>query len=278
MRTPSPGAAVGGVALSGTTAPAAHPWAGHMPTRRPRQRLPGARGLAALLLAALLLLAPGLLLAAEVTYLVRPVEVKRKGTDKFVVLNMGDPVNAGDTIRTGFGGRVEITISEKRVFRIGQASEVELPELEDSQSKGIRAQFNLLLGRFWAGVLRPIQNVQAERFEVKTVTAVIGVKGTQFGVDYDKKEDTSSVLVIDGTVVAQPPAKEQQAPVEIAGPREVAPPQEISRDEWLLLVSRDQKVVIRPGEIPQVQPLTAEDKADEWVRFNTERDAQIANQ
>jgi hypothetical protein len=66
--------------------------------------------------------------------------------------------------------------------------------------------------------------------------------------------------------------------VEIAGPREVAPPQEISRDEWLLLVTRDQKVVIRPGEVPQTEPLTAEDKADEWVRFNTERDSQLANQ
>jgi hypothetical protein len=30
--------------------------------------------------------------------------------------------------------------------------------------------------------------------------------------------------------------------------------------------------------VPQTEPLTAEDKADEWVRFNTERDSQLANQ
>jgi ferric-dicitrate binding protein FerR (iron transport regulator) len=233
---------------------------------------------AALLVVALLVLLPALAAAAEVTYLVRPVEVKRKGAEKFVVLNLGDAVNAGDTIRTGFGARVEITISEKRVFRIGQASEVELPELSDSQGEGIRARFNLLLGRFWAGVLRPVQNVQNERFEVKTVTAVIGVKGTQFGVDYDKKEDASQVLVIDGTVEARPPGAPPKAPVEIAGPREVTPPQEVSRDEWLLLVSADQKVIIRPGEVPQIEPLTAEDKEDEWVKFNTTRDAEIAAQ
>lgn len=235
------------------------------------------RPFAATFLVAALLLVPALLLAAEVTYVVRPVEVKRKGTVKFVALNLGDQVNEGDTIRTGFGARVEITISEKRVFRIGQASEVELPELEDSKNKGIRARFNLLLGRFWAGVIRPIQNVQAEKFQVQTATAVIGVKGTQFGVDYEKKTDETRAVVIDGTISAEPP-KKAEAPVEIAGPREVAPPQEISRDEWLLLVTRDQKVVIRPGEVPQTEPLTAEDKADEWVRFNTERDSQLANQ
>jgi hypothetical protein len=66
--------------------------------------------------------------------------------------------------------------------------------------------------------------------------------------------------------------------VEIAGPREVTPPQEVSRDEWLLLVSADQKVIIRPGEVPQIEPLTAEDKEDEWVKFNTTRDAEIAAQ
>ncbi|HKJ00183.1 MAG TPA: FecR family protein [bacterium] len=226
----------------------------------------------------LLCLLPTLASAAEVTYVVRPVEVKRKGSDKFVVLHLHDKVYAGDTIRTGFGGRVEITISEKRVFRIGQASEVELPELQDDRGKGIRARFNLLLGRFWGGVLRPLKNLQAEHFQVHTATAVIGVKGTQFGVDYEKKTDETRALVIKGTVAAQPPPKAQQAPVEIPGPREVAPPQEISRDEWLLLVSQDQKVIIRPGEIPQAEPLTAEDKADEWVRFNTERDAALAQQ
>ncbi len=75
-----------------------------------------------------------------------------------------------------------------------------------------------------------------------------------------------------------PPGQDVNVPVEIAGPREVAPPQEISLDEWLLLISRDQKVIIRPGEVPQVEPLTAEDKEDEWVKFNSERDQALASQ
>lgn len=236
------------------------------------------RPIATALLVGLLLVVPTLLWAAEVTYLVRPVEVKRKGTDTFVVLHLHDKVFAGDTIRTGFGGRVEITISHKRVFRIGQASTVELPELEDSKKEGLKARFNLLLGRFWGAVLRPLHKLQAERFEVQTATATIGVKGTQFGVDYSKKTDETRAVVIKGIVAAEPPPRPVQAPVQIAGPQEIAPPQEISRAEWLVLVSRDQKLIIRPGEMPKTEPLTAKDKADEWVRFNTERDAQLARQ
>jgi hypothetical protein len=232
--------------------------------------------IALILACAGLLALPAAVEATTVTYLIRPVEVKRRATEQWVPLNLGDEVNAGDTIRTGMGARVEVTISDDRVFRIGQATEVELPELIDDAEKGIRARFKLILGRFWAGLIRPIKDTQSERFEVSTARAVIGVKGTQFGVDYDKEQDQSQVLVIDGTVAAVPPGKDVNVPVEIAGPREIAPPQEISLDEWLLLVSRDQKLIIRPGEVPQVEPLTDEDKADEWVRFNTERDQALA--
>ena len=42
--------------------------------------------------------------AAEVTLLERPAQVKRKGTQVWVTLNLGDEVNEGDSVRTGTGG------------------------------------------------------------------------------------------------------------------------------------------------------------------------------
>jgi len=217
-------------------------------------------------------------MAAKVTYLKRPAEVQRQGKGEFATLNMGDEVIAGDVIRTGMGARVEVTISEKRVFRIGQATKISIPQMEDTKAKGFKARFNLTLGRFWGGVVKPLSDPATERFEVATETATIGVKGTSFGVDFNKDKDESSVLVLEGTIAAVPPGKDPSAPVEVAGPQEIAPPQEISRDEWTLLVTRDQKVIIRPGEAPSVEPLTAEDKEDEWVKFNMERDAALAAQ
>lgn len=213
--------------------------------------------------------------AAEVTYLKKPVQIKRQGQGEWKVLNLGDQVKVKDIIRTGMDARVEISLGKKRAFRIGQASEVELPELSEDK-EDLKTRVKLILGRLWGGLLTPLRKSEKEKFEVQTETAVLGVKGTQFGVEYDKESQASTLSVISGTVAAEPP-KSAQAPVEVAGPREIAPPQEVSRGEWMLLVSRDQKVVIIPGEPPRVEPLTDEDKADEWIQFNLERDRAMAS-
>jgi hypothetical protein len=206
--------------------------------------------------------------AAEVTYLEQPVQIKSKGAADWVKLNLGDKVAEGDSIRTGMGGRVEVTIEPKRLFRVGQATEVELPSF--STQGGMKTRLNVLLGRMWANVGTPLKEVAGESFQVTTKTATIGIKGTRFGVDYDKAQDASQISVIEGVVAAVPPAP--AAVTEIAGPREIAPPQEISQAQWQILVQRDQKVIIRAGQTPQVVPMTAEDKADEWIAFNTRRD------
>ena len=207
--------------------------------------------------------------AAEVTYLEHPAQIKRKGATEWVRLNLGDKVFEGDAIRTGMGGRVEVLIEPKRVFRIGQATEIELPSF--TQKGGMKTRISVLLGRMWANIGTPLKEATGEQFRVATKTATVGVKGTRFGVDYDKKENASQVTVLDGVVYAVPP--EPVAGVkEIEGPREIAPPQEISQAAWQVLVGRDQKVIIRPGEVPKVVPLTDADKADEWIAFNIQRD------
>ncbi|HUJ75355.1 MAG TPA: FecR family protein [bacterium] len=206
--------------------------------------------------------------AAQVSYLELPAEIKHQGTTEWVRLNLGDTVKEGDTIRTGMGGRVEVTIGPKRVFRIGQASEVALPSFE--QESGLKARVNLLLGRFWTTLSAPLQKESAERFQVTTTTATIGVKGTRFGVDFDQKDKSQQVEVIDGVVAAEsPPAGPAH---EISGPQEIAPPQEVTQAQWQVLVQRDQKLIVRPGQAPQVVPLTEQDKQDEWVAFNLRRD------
>jgi hypothetical protein len=229
----------------------------------------GARsGRTALLLALALLAAVTAARAADVTYLEHPAQIKHKGTEEWVRLNLGDKVAQGDSIRTGMGARVEVLIEPKRLFRVGPATEVELPDF--TVQGGMKTRVNVLLGRMWANLGSPLKEAAGESFQVTTKTATIGVKGTRFGVDYDKAQDASQISVIEGVVAAVPPPS--SGVTEIAGPREIAPPQEVSQSQWQILVQRDQKVIIRAGQVPQVVPLTAEDKADEWVAFNTQRD------
>ena len=224
----------------------------------------------------LALLLAGSAYAAEVTLLERPAQVKRKGTQVWVTLNLRDEVNEGDAVRTGAGGRVELSITPKRQFRIGQVTEIEIPRLV-GRKRGFKAKINLLLGRFWGSLRAPLQAALGENVTVSTPLATIGVKGTTFGVDYDKKKKAAQVTVITGQIAVNPPPVETGPPQEVAGPREIAPPQQISRAEWTRLVSADQKLVIRPGEIPQTEPLTDEDKKDPWIAFNIARDRELGN-
>ncbi|MEE8436275.1 MAG: FecR family protein [bacterium] len=228
-----------------------------------------------LVLMAASMLLPSLAAAAKVTYLKRPAEIKRKGTGDWNALRLGYKVNGGDAIRTGFGGRVEVTVSSRRVFRVGAVTELEIPELEETKKGGLRALFRLTLGRFWGGLIRPLKKLRGDKFQVSTATATIGVKGTQFGLDYDRKTKVSRLLVLEGEVAAVPPGDEDRL-VEVEAPREIPGPQEITEEAWLLLVRRNQKIVIRPGEAPRVEPITDKDREDEWVRFNLERDRQLA--
>jgi hypothetical protein len=234
-----------------------------------RNRRRGLRLHVGLVLAAFISLLAGASLswAAEVTYLDHPAQIKRKAGD-FARLNMGDKVNEGDVIRTGMGGRVEVTIEPKRVFRIGQATEIELPGFV--QQGGMKTKVNVVLGRMWASIGTPLKEAAGEQFQVTTKTATIGIKGTRFGVDYDKNENASQVSVLEGVVAAVPPP--QGGVSQVDAPREIAGPQEISQEAWQVLVGKDQKVIIRPGEAPKVVPMTAEDKKDDWIAFNAQRD------
>jgi hypothetical protein len=209
--------------------------------------------------------------AAKVTLLQRPVEVKRTGQTKWQPLKAGDEVSEGDSIRTGHGGRVEITIAEKRVFRIGEASEVTLDRmtLKDGDMNG---KVRVLLGRLWSTILVPLKESRGEQYIVETPTATMGVKGTRFGVDYDGKTKVLQTTVLEGKVVANPTKEPAAPPTEIAGPRQVAPPQQITEQEWVLIVSANQKLIFVPGQDPKVVPITDEDRADEWVKFNDARD------
>ena len=219
--------------------------------------------------------APSLAEAAKVTLLVKPAQVKRKGSAKWVFLNMGDEVREGDSVRTGGGARVELSVTPTRQFRIGQATEILLEGLDESRPQTkFTARIKLFLGRFWGSLRKPLAAHSGERFLVATNTATIGVKGTTFGVDYDKNRKETAVAVVTGVVAAQPPPVEAGPPTEVEGPREIAPPQEISREAWTRLVAADQKLIIRPGEIPRTEPLTDEDKRDPWIAFNIARDNQ----
>src|SRR5690242_8675966 len=97
-------------------------------------------------------------------------------------LDVGAEVHAGDTIETGEGGRVEITMSTGTLLRLGENSRLNLQD--DVPQKAFSAR--LLLGNIWAKVHKL---VSAETFHIETENGVAGVRGTEFRVEVAPQQE-----------------------------------------------------------------------------------------
>ena len=212
---------------------------------------------------------------AVVTDLVKPAQVLRRGAKEWTFLNLTAEVHEGDHVRTGSGARVELTLSDGRVVRVGQRSEIEIPRLNNGENL-LNIKIGLLAGRLWGNLLRKLRLEHGEFLAVTTPTATMGIKGTQFGVDNDLERELVQVTVLQGVVAALPPGSDPGAPKEIAGPREVAPPQEITREAWEVLVGAQQKLILRPGRKPVLEAVQKQDLEDPWINYNLARDRAMA--
>jgi hypothetical protein len=113
-----------------------------------------------------------LLLAAvmQVTFVEGPVTVAG------VQAAAGSELHEGDTVQTGGGGRVEISLAAGSIIRLGENSRVTLQAAQPQRAFSAR----LFVGNLWTKVHKLIAG---ERFEVETENGVAGVRGTEFRVE-----------------------------------------------------------------------------------------------
>ena len=104
----------------------------------------------------------------------------------------GAEVHPGDTIATGEGGRVEITLTSGTLLRFGENTRVTLQE--EAPQKAFSAR--LALGNLWAKVHKL---VSGETFHIETENGVAGVRGTEFRVEVAPQKD-DLVRVYEGVV------------------------------------------------------------------------------
>ncbi len=95
----------------------------------------------------------------------------------------GDAVREGDRLQTGRQGAVNLVLRDGTVLAVGPNSEVDLSEFQfNATTQEGSALVNLLRGsvRVITGLM---VKTQPERFQVRTPTAVVGVRGTDFIVE-----------------------------------------------------------------------------------------------
>jgi hypothetical protein len=221
---------------------------------------------------------------AVVTYLDGTALAVAPGAQKGVPLKKDDRIAKDQEVRVGERSRLELRFPDGTVMRLAEKSNLTLNDAlyrKKSGEKNIRV--NLGVGRLWANVKKLM--TPDSKVEVRTLNAVAGVRGTVYRVNVE--EDTSAVVkVYDGAVAVAgtprevpKPATEVSGPVPVPGPHAVpAPYHEVTMEQWHEIVKSMQQITISPqGVASKPQDFNAqEDAADEWVRWNQERDRAVA--
>ncbi|MBI3753391.1 MAG: FecR domain-containing protein [Deltaproteobacteria bacterium] len=145
----------------------------------------------------------------KITAIVGDVDVLKPGMERAAPAALQQSMSEGDIIRTKSNAKAEITFLDESVIRLAPGSRLEITRylMEGSERKsGI---FNLFRGKMRAIVAgaRKILGVafrEGNEFEVRTPTAVAGVKGTDFFVFYNM--GVTGIVVTDGKVDVFNPA------------------------------------------------------------------------
>ncbi len=137
---------------------------------------------------------------ARVNYVSGQVQ-GREGEGKPVAsLSQGDVLLENHQIRTGNDGRIELVLDEGSVVRIGPNTNFVLKGYNYGENANRNTNVGLSSGSMTMRVTRLTQDSQ---FNVSTVTAVAGVRGTFFYVNFDEESQDVGIAVYSGAVAVQ---------------------------------------------------------------------------
>jgi len=97
-----------------------------------------------------------------------------------VVLQQGAEVHSGDVIVTTKSGRAKFSMVDNSVVYVGRQSRITIDRYDMKEGSLFSGSFNMLWGKVRFLVTK--LNSSRANFSVKTKTATIGVRGTQFAV------------------------------------------------------------------------------------------------
>jgi hypothetical protein len=210
-------------------------------------------------------------------------EATRAAGGQVEKLALGSAIFVGDTLETQGRTRLEITLRDQSVVRVGPRSRVVLAAaLFGRTVEERKVAARLLAGEIWAKVAKVVGG--DSRFDVQTANAVAGVRGTTFRVD--AKADRSVVVKVYGGTVAvaggpvprprhegpQPAKREDGAAPAKGARRQVAGPTAVTRERWERLVGEMMQVKVgADGSAAAPEPFALAE-ADAFETWNRERD------
>jgi hypothetical protein len=207
--------------------------------------------------------------AAQVTFL--DGKASRSAGGKVEKLAVGSPLHEGDLVETERRSRLELSLADGSVVRMGPLSRARLEQAVFGKTADDRkVSARLLVGAVWANVAKAVGG--DARFQVQTENAVAGVRGTTFRVDA-AKDRSVVVRVYSGTVAVaggNGPRPEHRG---TEPRRQVEGPQEVTREQWERIVTTMMEVRVSAEGLAEDPQSFALARDDAWESWNRERDA-----
>lgn len=203
------------------------------------------------------------------------VAIRHLNDTRWIAARFKMDIFKGDQLRTVAESRCEIKLSDGSIIRIGENSVFDFGESNLSKySRQVDA--SLKKGRIWANVTKTF--AAANKFEVKSPTAVCAIRGTIYRMDADS---TTRVGVYEGKVDIGPTTDLRQqlqqnsrpgAPQQVPGPTQIPGPFQVSLEQWVQLVQGYQLEVRTNGRYAKTQIDSVKEARSDWVQWNKERD------
>ncbi|WP_031517238.1 FecR family protein [Desulfofalx alkaliphila] len=131
------------------------------------------------------------------------VKVLRAGGEKDFPAFKGMGLTQGDTIITGKDGRVTLELAQDKELKIGENSRVMISKLVQSlENNADKTSLNLKAGQVYTNVKGELK--PGAKYEIRTPTAVMGVRGTQFFVSI-ASDGQAKVVTLEGVVFVTVP-------------------------------------------------------------------------
>ncbi|MBN2823925.1 MAG: FecR domain-containing protein [Campylobacterales bacterium] len=102
---------------------------------------------------------------------------------------MGMVIKQGDRVTTSSNSRVQIMLKDDTVITIGASSSFAFREYRFDGTRKSKANLKITKGYFRA-ITGKLAKIAPQRFRVKTTTALIGIRGTDFSAQIMRDKET----------------------------------------------------------------------------------------
>ncbi len=171
------------------------------------------------------------------------------------------------------------TLAKTRLtLRLGDGSEVRVAPNShlrinrQTDSKAGHFDFQLLLGKAWAKFRKNVK--LGAKLILRTAHATINIQGTSYEASISGNQ--TQVHVFTGKVAVS--NQLDGAHQSLSPPTEIAPPHQVSREQWQILVSAFYSVSVTNHQRPDnPKPFSLESVENDWVKWNLNHDKKLSS-